>query len=84
MSQTVVIVHHTFVQLPFEHRSKAIGHRCQGASKPLESVARSDSRIVSIGWMWSLIGGLSSEVVETCPSTSSLNGKGIEQNQRLR
>ena len=84
MSQTVITVHRTFVQLPFEHRSKAIGRRCQGAPEPLKSAAHLDSSTVSIGWVWSSIGGSSSEVVEACPSTSDLNGKGIEQNQRLR
>jgi len=29
-SQTVVVVHHTFVQLPFEHRSQATRCRCRG------------------------------------------------------
>ena len=28
MSQTIVIIHHTYVQLPFEHRSKAIDRQC--------------------------------------------------------
>lgn len=30
MSQTIVIVHHTFVELSFEHRSKVFGCQCQG------------------------------------------------------
>ena len=53
------------------------------ASKPLKSVALSDSANVSIGWIPSSIGGSSFEVVKACPSTSSLNGKGIEQFQQL-
>ena len=28
--QMIVVVHHTYVQLPFKHRSKAIGHWCRG------------------------------------------------------
>ena len=54
-----------------------------GASKPLKLVACSDLANVSIGWISSLISGSSFEVVEACPSISSLNGKGIEQNLRL-
>ena len=53
------------------------------ASKPLKSVALSDSTNVTIGWILSSTGGSSSEVVEACPLTSSLNVKGIEQNQEL-
>ena len=51
------------------------------ASKPLKTVALSHSTNVSIDWISTSIGGSSYGVVEACPSTSSLNGKGIEQNQ---
>ena len=53
------------------------------ASKPLKWVALLDSTNVLIDWIWSSIGSSSYEVIEACPSTSSLNGKGIEQNQQL-
>ena len=28
ISQTIVVTHHTYVHLPFEHRSKAIDRQC--------------------------------------------------------
>ena len=77
MSQTVVVVHHTFVQLPFKtseqsdwsSMSRTVLHR---VSKPLKWRALSSSANVSIGWTSSSINGSSSvRIVSITLSTSS-------------
>ena len=78
LKQMIVAIHHTFVQLLFEHRSKASGRRCQGqclcrASKPSKPVALLDSTYVSIGWILSSIGGSSS--IRIVPKTSSTSSQ---------
>ena len=44
-SQAIIVIHHTYVQLPFQHRNKVIGRGCRGQrcvelQSPLKSIAQ--------------------------------------------
>ena len=91
MSQTIVTIHHTSVQLRLNIGAKQliVDVNDRRTSKPLKSVALSDSTNVSIGWISSSIGGSSIRIISitfrmapsltsySCPSARLLSSFGL-------